>query len=321
MDSPMSATRFRTCFVTAASCLGLVACARVAQPVANSPQRAEAQAVAPLDAEAISGIVGVEAKTTADGVVRATWPRDVPVTVDGMRFPPPAGLTSWAGFAPGARSAMLMGDTVVFEDEVSPAMDAAFASGLEVTALHNHFFFDQPKVYFMHIGGHGDPDALARGVRSVWDAIRAVRSARPTPASAFAGGAPIPGGTLDAQAIGRVIGVEAKQHGQVVKVSIGRQATMHGMAFSGSMGLSTWAAFTGDAQLAAMDGDVAMTEREVQPVLRALRQAGIHVVALHNHMTGESPAYYFAHFWATGPALELARAFRRVLDIQASFQD
>lgn len=270
----------------------------------------------PLNAEALEKIIGTSASMTDDGVVRLTWPRTgVAVRVDGAPFPAPAGLTSWAGFAPASGGAMLMGDTVVFQDEVSPAMDAAFEHGLEITALHNHFFYDEPKVYFMHIGGHGDPNSLARGVKAVWDAIRRVRQQSPEPASSFAGEPPSPG-ALDPASIGELVGVQPSVNGGVVKVSVGRQAAMHGSRFSGSMGLSTWAAFTGSDARAAIDGDFAMTADEVQPVLRALRRAGIHVVALHNHMIGEHPAYYFTHFWAKGPALELARGFRAVLDAQ-----
>jgi hypothetical protein len=261
--------------------------------------------------------LGAEVSTTDDGVVRATWPRtDVAVTVDGMPFPPPAGITSWAAFMPSVQGTMMMGDTVVFQDEVSPAMDAAFAQGLEVTALHNHFFYDEPKLYFMHIGGHGAAEALARGVRHVWDAIRAVRRAQPEPATTFPGEAPVPGGSLDAATIGRVIGEPASTAAGVVKISLGRDATMHGSSFGKSLGLTTWAAFTGSDAHAAIDGDFAMNADEVQPVLRALRRANIHVVALHNHMVGETPAYYFTHFWAKGPAIELARGFRAALDVQ-----
>jgi hypothetical protein len=275
----------------------------------------------PLDADVIRRGLGAEVSITDDGIVRATWPRtDVEVAVDGMPFPPPAGITSWAAFMPTAQGAMMMGDTVVFQDEVSPAMDAAFAEGLEVTALHNHFFYDEPKVYFMHIGGHGDAEVLARGVKNVWNAIRAVRQARPQPAVTFPGdpptSRPTSGGAMDAEAIGRAIGKQATTDGGVVKVTLGREASMHGSAFGKSMGLTTWAAFTGSDAHAAMDGDFAMTASEVQPVLRALRHANIHVVALHNHMVGETPAYYFTHFWAKGPAIELARGFRAALDAQ-----
>ena len=288
----------------------VIGCKDPAPPRPSTPAR-------PLDAEAIGTAAGTTASTTGDGVVRVTWARsDVPVRVDGMSFPVAAGLTSWAGFAPTLTGTMLMGDTVVFQDEVSPAMDAAFAHGLEITALHNHFLYDEPRVYFMHICGHGDAVQLARGVRAMWDAIRHVRSRLAVPAHSFPGTAPA-SGEIDAERIGRITGREtAVKDGGVVKVTIGREASMHGARFGGSMGLTTWAAFTGSDELAAIDGDFAMTASEVQLVLRALRHAGIHVVALHNHMVGEHPAYYFTHFWGKGPAAELARGFRSALDAQ-----
>lgn len=261
---------------------------------------------------------GAVAKVQPDGVVRIGWSRDdVAVSVDGVRLPPAAGLGSWAAFMPMDENAMLMGDTVVFEDEVDAAMDAAFKVGLDVTGLHNHFFFDSPKVYFMHIGGHGDPMRLAGGVRTVWDAIKAVRKQRPQPATGFGGSVPTPG-KIDAAAISKAIGHQPEITGDVVKVTIGREGRMHGRPVGGSMGLTTWAAFTGSDRLAAVTGDVIMTADEVQPVLRALRQADFHVVALHNHMVGEQPAFYFVHFWGKGSAAGLAEGFRRVLDAQSA---
>src|SRR3954470_6744822 len=159
-----------------------------------------------LDADRIAAASGAKATTTDDGIVRIAWARnDVPVKVDGMPLRPFAGLGSWAAFTKAPHGAMVMGDTVVFEDEVTPAMDAAFAAGLEVTGLHNHFFFDEPKVYFMHIGGMGEPEKLAASVKDVWDAIKKVRSEQKTPTRSFAGNVPN-GGTLDAAAIERVIG-------------------------------------------------------------------------------------------------------------------
>lgn len=278
--------------------------------VAASPAR--------LDPAVIAAASGTETTTATDGVVRIGWARtDVPVTVDGTRLSPGAGLGSWAAFAPTGQGAMVMGDTVVFEDEVDAAMDAAFAHGLTVTALHNHFFYDNPKVYFMHLGGEGAPSDLARGVKAVWDAIKAVRSARPTPASGFGGPAPV-AGSLDAAAVAKIVGKPAPLSNGVAKVTIGREAQVHGQPVGASMGLITWAAFTGSDAAATIDGDFVMGAAEVQPVLRALRQGGLHVVALHNHMLGSEPGFYFTHFWGTGKARDLARAFRRALDAQAS---
>lgn len=270
-----------------------------------------------LDADKISKATGVKATTAPDGVVRIAWARsDVPVRVDGMPLQPLAGLVSWAAFTPTKHGAMVMGDTVVFQDEVTPAMDAAFAAGLEVTALHNHFFYDEPKVYFLHIGGGGDPEKLAVGVKSVWDAIKKVRADNPTPANRFPGDVPKEG-KIDQAAIEKAIGHKSETQAGVVKVTIGREGTMHGVKVAGSMGLSTWAAFSGSDELAAVCGDFIMTAAEVQPVLRALRKSDIHIVALHNHMIGEEPAFYFAHFWGKGPAEKLAKGIKAALDEQA----
>jgi hypothetical protein len=271
-----------------------------------------------LDAKAIGEASGASPTTTPDGVVKITWARtDVPVTVDGMTLPPPAGLGSWAAFAPMGDGAMVMGDTVVFEDEVDAAMDAAFANALSVSALHNHFFYDTPKVYFMHIGGEGKPETLAAGVKAVWAAIKGVRSAHATPASGFGGEAP-KGGKVDAAAIGKILGEPATDTNGVAKVTINRSGMMHDTQIGGSMGLTTWAAFSGSDALTAIDGDFTMSADEVQPVLHALRKGGIHIVALHSHMIGEKPAFYFTHFWAKGKAEDLARAFKTALDAQAA---
>jgi len=269
-----------------------------------------------LDAEKIGAAAGAKATTTKDGVVRIGWARaDVAVKVDGMPLKPFAGLGSWAAFTAAPHGAMVMGDTVVFQDEVTPAMDAAFAHGLEVSGLHNHFLYDEPKVYFMHIGGRGDPERLAAAVKGVWDAIKRVRAARPEPAAGFGGPAPAPG-TLDAAAIEKALGHRSETQQGVVKVTVGREGEMHGVKVGASMGLTTWAAFSGSDELAAVDGDFIMTAAEVQPVLRALRKGGVHVVALHNHMAGERPAFYFTHFWGKGPARDLADAVRGALDAQ-----
>jgi hypothetical protein len=242
----------------------------------------------------------------------------VPVSIDGLQFPPAAGLGSWAAFKElPDRSTMVMGDTVVFEDEITPAMDAAFAHGLEITALHNHFTFDRPPVYFMHIGGHAeDAVALATGVRAMWDAIRQVREARRIPGERMSSKLPEITGKYDQVALESIFGEEGSPSGSVLKFTFGRSAEMHGAEFGASMGLSTWAVFSGNAEHAVVDGDFAMTGDEVQSVMRVLRNAGIHIVALHNHMIGESPSYYFLHYWGNGDPKELARGIRKALDTQ-----
>jgi Domain of Unknown Function (DUF1259) len=240
--------------------------------------------------------------------------------VDGMALKPFAGLGTWAAFTATPEGAMVMGDTVVFQDEVTPAMDAALAAGLEVTALHNHFFYDEPKVYFMHIGGHGDPEKLAASIKSVWDAIKKVRKQESTPARQFEGRTPTIG-TINASRIEAVLGHKSQNKDGVVKVSIGKEGEMHHSRVGEAMGLNTWAAFSGSDDFAVVDGDFIMTAKEVQPVLRALRQSRIHVVALHNHMIGEKPSFFFLHFWGKGSIEQLARGIQGALQAQAGAED
>jgi hypothetical protein len=271
-----------------------------------------------MDAGPIAAASGAKTTTSPDGVVRIAWARtDVPVKVDHAQLKPFAGLGSWAAFTKAPHGAMLMGDTVVFEDEVTPAMDAAFASGLEVTGLHNHFSFDEPKVYFMHIGGQGDPEKLAAGVKAVWDAIKKVRAESPKPGIGFPEIGP-EANEIEPKLVEDILGHKAQTQEGVVKVTIGREGMMHGVKVGGSMGLTTWMAFSGGNAHAVVDGDFIMSAGEVQSVLRALRKADIHVVALHNHMVGEQPPYYFTHFWGKGPVKNLAEGLRSVLDAQES---
>src|SRR5438094_2074236 len=194
-----------------------------------------AQHDAKLDPQKIANASGAEAKTK-DSVIRIEWPRkDVAVKVDAMPLKPFAGLGTWAAFTPAPQGAMMMGDTVVFQDEVTPAMDAAFERGLEVTALHNHFFYDEPKVYFMHIGGHGDPEKLAAAVKGVWDAIKKVRASQPAPAKGFRGETPREG-KISASALEQILGHKGQTKDGVVKVSVGREGMMHKVRVGEAMG-------------------------------------------------------------------------------------
>lgn len=290
--------------------------ARIAAALMLGAAPAFAQSGATDLQETVSAAADMEASITDDGVVRLGWQRtEVPVEISGMRLSPPAGLGSWAAFKPTEDGAIVMGDTVVFEDEITPAMDAALDHGLKVTALHNHFKFDDPPVYFMHIGGTGDPAELANGVEAMWDAIKDVRADAPQPQRRFAEEMPT-GGTFDVAALESVFGTEGAENDGVVKFTFGRKGRMNGVALGASMGLSTWAAFSGGQSHATVDGDFIMTGDEVQTVIRNLRAYGIHIVALHNHMIGESPTFYFLHYWGTGPAKDLAQGVRAALDAQ-----
>jgi hypothetical protein len=266
--------------------------------------------------EAITGIRGTLNRT--ENVFKVSKPRDdIKPTVDRWSFPPFMGLTSYAAFMPMADGAMVMGDTVLLEDEVNPAMSAALDAGLEVTALHNHFFYDQPKVYFMHIGGMGDTPRLAKAVKAVYDRVAQVRAGQPSPANAFPGDIPTTS-SISAAPIEDVFGTKSQSSNGMVKVVIGRKATMHGAEVGNEMGVNTWAAFAGSDQEAVVDGDFAMLEGELQSVLKTMRAAGINIVAIHQHMTQETPRYIFLHYWGKGKAVDLARALKKAISTQAS---
>ncbi len=225
-----------------------------------------AQSAATLDTSAIenaSGLKGTFSKE--ENVFKILNPRtDLKVAVDGWTMPPFMGLTSWAAFTPTADgAAMMMGDTVLFEDEVNPAMSAALDSGLQVTGLHNHFFFDEPKVYFMHIAGMGDAGKLAAAVKKVYDTIAGARASQPQPQKAFSG-ANI-GGTnaISPEPLEKILGTKGQAKDGMFKVVIGRPASMHGTPVGKEMGINTWAAFAGSDDKAVVDGDFAMTENEL----------------------------------------------------------
>ena len=324
----MTTERIRAFFLLSAGVL--VACdagapatperpAPAASPAPTSgPGQSTAAKARQLDAKAVAAATGGKSETS-DGVVKVSFPRDdVKVLVDGWAMPPFMGLTSWAGFTPGEKpgvEAMVMGDVVLFQDEVSEAMSAALANGLEVTALHNHFFFDQPKVYFMHIGGEGDLQTLGKGVRAVLDAAKAVRQKSPKPREGFEAGAPPAKNAIDPAKVEAALGHKATAKDGMAKVVVGRGAVVAdcGCKVGKTMGVNTWAAFAGTDESALVDGDFAVTEDELQPVLKTLRAGGIHVVAIHHHMTGERPRILFLHYWGRGSVAELGKVLKEAL--------
>ena len=272
-----------------------------------------ASVAADLDTAKIDNLTGLKGKMNEkEGVYKVTFPRnDVKIVVDGWTMPPFMGLGTWAAFTKGAHSeAMVMGDTVLFEDEVNAAMSAALDNGLSVTALHNHFFFDHPKVYFMHIGGEGAVDKLAGAVRKVYDAARQIRAANPNPKDSF-GVASLPEkSAITTASLNEIFGTQGESKDGMVKFTIGRPAKMHGVNIDKDMGVNTWAAFAGSDDNAVVDGDFAVTEDELQPVLKSLLKDKINIVAIHQHMTHEEPRIMFFHYWGRGPAKDLANAVK-----------
>lgn len=225
------------------------------------------------------------------------------------------GLTSWAAFAPMGRSTMVMGDTVLLEDEVNPAMSAALDAGLQVTALHNHFIYDQPKVYFMHIGGTGDAHRLADAVKAVYDRVEQVRMANSDARSRRAADVASTS-NVSAEPLASILHARPDTKDGMVKFTLGRATRMHGMTVGNQMGVNTWAAFAGTDDNAVVAGDFAMREEDLQAVLKSMRASGINIVAIHQHMVQESPRIMFLHYWGQGRATDLASAVRRALDGQ-----
>ena len=268
--------------------------------------------------ETVTGIKGT--RSDAEGVFKVSVPRkDVPVTVDGWKMPPFMGLTSWAAFKSGKTSeAMVMGDIVLFQDEVNPVMSAALDHGLEVTALHNHFFFDQPKVYFMHIGGDGRLADLAGGVKAVFDAIAKTRAGNAQPAEGFGLQSLPEKSSISAGPLEAVFGAKSQRSAGMVKFVFGREVTMAcGCTAGKEMGVNTWAAFAGADDNALVDGDFVVTAEELQPVLKSLRSDGINIVAIHSHMTEDTPHVLFFHYWGRAKAADLATSVKKALTVQA----
>ena len=276
--------------------------------------------MAALDTAKIDEITGLKGKLNEkEGVYKVTFPRsDVKVAVDGWTMPPFMGLGTWAAFQGTNDKAMVMGDTVLFEDEVNPVMSVALDNGLSVTALHNHFFFDQPKVYFMHIEGEGSVDKLAGAVRKVYDTIKTIRGPNAKPGNTF-GQRELEKGPLPEKSsitpapLNEIFAMQGDAKDGMVKFTIGKKSKMHGVEIGKEIGVNTWAAFAGTDDNAIVDGDFAVTEDELQPALKTLRQAGINIVAIHSHMTHENPRILFLHYWGRGAAKALANAVKGAL--------
>ena len=246
-----------------------------------------------------------------DGVLKVNIPRgDLKVVIGQRAAPTPFGFGGWVALAKGTGgSDVMMGDLVLTEDEVNPVMSALLENGLEVTALHNHFFWEQPRIFYMHVHGMGTAADLAKRLTPALALIP--KPSAPPPA------APAPAlPALDSAALAKIIGHEGEQTGPVYKITIGRpdiNLVDHGARINARMGLNTWAAFTGSDSDAMVAGDVAMLASEVNPVLKALRSNGINVVAIHHHMTGGSPTVYFLHYYGTGGAAKLATGVKAAI--------
>jgi hypothetical protein len=244
-------------------------------------------------------------------VLKVNIPRnDLNVTVANVKTPTPFGFGGWVAMTKGDNGMdVVMGDLVLTQDEVNPVMSALLDNGIEVTALHNHFFWDEPRVFFMHVHGMGTAAALATKLKPAL-ALIGKPAATPSPAAP-------PSLGFDPAAIAKIVAHQGDTTGSVYKITVGRDDLAirdMGAPINARMGLNTWAAFVGTDANAAVAGDVAMLASEVQPVLKALRRNGLQVVAIHQHMTTTQPTIYFLHYWGTGPTAKLAAGFKAALD-------
>ena len=238
---------------------------------------------------------------------------DLHITVNKVALPTPFGFGGWFAMTKGdGGEDVMMGDLVLLQEEVNPVMSALLDNGLEVTALHNHFFWDEPRIYYMHVHGHGNAADLAKRIKPGLDLIGKGASSQPAakPASS-------PATTLDTAKIAKIVGHDGEQSGAVYKITIGRDDLKlkdMGATINARMGLNTWAAFYGTNDSAAIAGDIAMLEKEVTPTLKALRSHGLDVVAIHQHMLSTQPTVIFLHYWGQGKADDLANGFKAALD-------
>jgi Domain of Unknown Function (DUF1259) len=268
-------------------------------------------AAADIDWSQVDAAIGKKGAPQAGGVYKFGLPRsDLKITVDGVAIKAPFALGSWVAFQPAGSQSRVMGDLVLLDTEISPVMKRLIQDGIEITAIHNHLLRTSVPVFYMHIGGHGDPVKLAQTLHAALALSR-------TPLSQPAAAPPVPV-DLDTAAIEKTLGLKGAANGGVYQFSVPRAEaiTAAGMAIPPSMGTAIAINFqpTG-AGRAAITGDFVLLGSEVNPILKTLRQHGIEVTALHSHMIEDSPHLFFMHFWANDDAQTLAQGVRAALDL------
>ncbi len=278
-----------------------------------------AQQPAPgIDWRIVDDVFGRSAAVSGD-VHRYGFPRsDLSVTLDGVAIKPTLALGGWVAFKPMHDEAMVMGDLVLLESEITPVMTKLIDGGLEVTAIHNHLLRAQPATFYLHVGGHGDPTRMATAIR---DALTASKTP-PAPTTTAAAPSPL---DLNTAELDTIIGVKGKATGGVYQFAVPRQdpVTQAGMPLTppAPLGVAQGINFQSTGQgKAAITGDFVLTANEVNPVIAALRANDIEVTAVHSHMLDEQPRLFFLHFWAHDDAAKLAKGLRAALDRTASKQ-
>lgn len=271
-----------------------------------------------LDKDKYESLTGLKGSyNEKEKVFKASFPRnDIKISVDNTQLDPFMGLTSWAAFTPvDENKFIIMGDLALFQDEVNPVMSSLLNNNIEVTALHNHFFYDTPKVYFMHVGGEGSLGDLSGGVKKALATIKEIRSKNSSPSNNFEGPSISSKNSVDLSVLEKIFGIKGQVKDGMVKFVFGRSVKMDSVYLGSDMGVNTWAAFAGNSENAIVVGDFAVLENELQPVLKALRKDGINIVAIHQHMTMESPRMIFLHYLGKGNAENLAKTVKEALKL------
>lgn len=269
------------------------------------------------DTGKIEKIVGMKGQfDEKEQVLKFNVPRDdLKVMINKVNITPPFGLSSWVSFKNNNDGTLLMGDLALTQDQVNPVMSTLLENGLQVTALHNHLLWESPRIMFMHIEGLGKGPDLAKAIHAVFEKIKSSANDQ----------AKLPDISVDPEKIGidttkieNIIGKKGTLTKGVYKVVLGRTAETDGRQIGSLMGVNSWVGFMGSEEEAVINGDLATVEGEVQGVLKALRDAGINVVSIHQHMLQEKPRYIYIHFYGIGKAEDLAKAMRTALDVMSS---
>ena len=267
-----------------------------------------------VDTATIERTTGMKGKSN-NGEYKITVPQnDLSIEVDGFKIIPAMGLGTWIVFTPSADGCMIMGDIVLTENDLKPVQQEVIKQGLVISAIHNHFIRNHPNVMYMHIGGSGSVETMAQKAKAVLDKVKETRGGDPSKGTVSSEAVT---NTLDTKKLDEIIGYKAEMTKGVYKYTIGRpdiKLVEHGMPVSTFAGFNTWAAFQGTPDKAAVAGDFTMLENEVDPVIKALVENGIEVVAVHNHMVHEQPKIFFLHYWGVGNAEQLAKGLRVALD-------
>lgn len=267
-----------------------------------------------VDTTTIERIMGMKGKFNK-GEYKVTIPQnDLSVMVDDFKIIPAMGLSTWVAFTPAKNGVMFMGDIIITETDLKPVQQEIIKQGLTSTAIHNHFIRNHPNIMFMHMGGSGSTEVMAQKAKAVLDKVKEGRGGDPSKGTASSEAVT---NSIDTKMLDGILGTKGEMTKGVYKYTIGRpdvKLMEHGVRVSTFLGFNTWAAFQGTPDKAAVAGDFTMLEDEVEPVLKALIENGIEVVALHNHMVHEQPRIFFLHYWGIGNAEQLAKRLKAAID-------